>query len=105
MVTQSTTSRRRAPRKAGQVTRRSLIHDPDLVGRYLDVIRKGNWSSVAAAAAGISKVTVSNWLKRGDEARALEESGVGVPIDEMPYLNFLWDHEKAEAEAEALKAR
>jgi hypothetical protein len=101
MGTKATSARKRVPRKGKNPAHRvSLIHDPRIVDAYLSAIRVGNWSSVAASFAGISKTTVSNWLSRGEAARALEEQGLGVPAGEQPYLDFLGDHEKAEAVAE-----
>ena len=101
MATQKTSARKRAKRKAkGVVGRRPLIYDARIVDTYLSAIRVGNWSSVAATFAGISKQTVASWLHRGEEARALDEQGLGVPESEQVYLEFLGNHEQAEAIAE-----
>lgn len=65
----------------------STIGNPELVQQLLAAIRDGNYRETACRAAGISKQTFYNWLKRaehGDEAA----------------IRFVDALEKAEAEAE-----
>lgn len=62
--------------------------DPAIASAILDLLRRGNYVETAAASAGVSKVTVYDWLRRG----ARERSG--------PYRDFAVAAEKAQAEAE-----
>lgn len=59
-------------------------------------VRNGNYSEVAARAAGISPTTMRNWRARGEEGGAKN----------APYVRFLAALTRAEAEAEerAVKA-
>jgi len=64
---------------------------PDLHTRIVSYVRAGNFRSTAAAAAGISPVTLRDWLRRG--ARG-----------EQPFKQFREDVDQAEAQAEARDA-
>lgn len=64
---------------------------PDLHARIVSYVRAGNFRSTAAAAAGISPVTLRDWLRRG--ARG-----------EQPFQQFREDVDQAEAQAEARDA-
>src|SRR5687767_5204258 len=59
----------------------------------LDAVTVGNYRETAAAAAGISKVTLYNWIARGEEHANAEV----VPARERPYVEFLNALERAEA--------
>jgi hypothetical protein len=61
---------------------------PELAKRILDSIRAGNYLETSAAFAGISKVTLFEWLKRGHT----QKTGI--------HRDFLRSVEKALAEAE-----
>jgi hypothetical protein len=99
-MTRATSARRRS-RSTGKVGRPPLIHDHEVVESLLDAVRGSNWLVTAAALAGVSKSTVDNWLARGRAARALDEEGRDVPADQLVYLSFADDFDRAEAEAEA----
>ena len=62
---------------------------PEIQARIVALLRAGNYMETAAAAAGISKQTLYDWLKRG----ARTKSG--------QFRGFLDAVEKATAEAEA----
>lgn len=64
--------------------------DPEIANTIIEFIRAGNYVETAAAAAGIVKSTLYDWLKRGKRAK----SGV--------FHNFSNAVEKAMAEAEVV---
>ena len=39
---------------------------PEIEEKFIDLLRKGNYRSVAARACGLNPSTVNNWIKRGD---------------------------------------
>src|SRR6266550_3727789 len=61
---------------------------PDVSKRIIDSVRAGNYLETSAAFAGVSKVTLFNWMKRGNA----QQTG--------KYREFLTSIEKALAEAE-----
>jgi transposase len=65
----------------------SLITDTVAVTEFLDAVSKGNYIETACKAAGISKQTVYQWLKRAEHG-------------ETPFTAFRDALEKAEAKAE-----
>lgn len=67
----------------------------------IDLIRAGMRPSTAAQAAGMGKSTISNWIKRGLEEQYKIENGAEPTPLEAPYLKFVQDMVKAEAEAQA----
>ena len=70
--------------------------DDDVSGRIIAYIRQGQYVETAAAAAGISKFTFYEWLKRGAAIRGAAKP----PRSELPYLAFSNAVERAMAEAE-----
>ena len=60
------------------------------------LLREGSYPTNAAKACGISEVTFSNWLRYGGEwdDTAIED----VPEDRRPFVEFLSDATRAEAE-------
>ena len=60
-----------------------------LVVEVLEYVRKGNYYETAAAAAGLSRKTLVNWLRRG------KREGAG------PYWEFLLAMRQAAGQAEA----
>lgn len=67
----------------------------------VDLIRAGMRPSMAAQAAGIAKSTISGWIKRGSEEQWRIEQGEEASDLEKPYLEFVQNMMKAEAEAQA----
>ena len=61
---------------------------PDVSKRIIDSVRAGNYLETSAAFAGVSKVTLFNWMKRGNAQKTGK------------YREFLTSIEKALAEAE-----
>jgi hypothetical protein len=55
--------------KAGQGVP-SRIGEVDLVQTFLEAVLEGNYIETAAEVAGLSKVTVYDWVKRGDTGEA-----------------------------------
>lgn len=66
---------------------RPTLLTPEVQARIVEALRKGNYRSTAAAAAGIHRNTLVNWEKWADEGKA-------------PYVDFLTAMQQAEAEAE-----
>jgi transposase len=66
---------------------------PEVTERVCQVLRAGNYLEVAAVAAGISRSTCYDWLKRGDPE--------GTAPADAPYRDFRESVEKARAEGEA----
>jgi transposase len=64
-------------------------YDSEIAGKVIEFIRHGNYVETAAAAAGLSKVTLYEWLKKGARSKDGE------------FREFLNAVEKAQAEAEA----
>lgn len=64
--------------------------DAAIAQKVLEFLARGNYVETAAAAAGVSKVTIYEWLRRG----AREKKGA--------YHDFAVAADKAQADAEAL---
>jgi len=65
--------------------------------QIVNLVKVGNFASVAASAAGISEATYYGWLKRGrEEGEALKEGESG-----SIFFEFLEAIKKAEGQAEA----
>jgi|SRR5215472_14171870 len=64
------------------------LANANTVRTFLDAVAAGNYLQTAASIAGLSKQTVHNWLKRGEQG-------------EVPYDLFLDAYKKATASAEA----
>ncbi len=75
--------------------------DGATVNRILTLLKVGNTNEIAAEAAGITKATFYNWMKRGRKAKlALEEDeDINVPDSELVYVDFFDSVKKAKAEA------
>ena len=77
-----------------------LVTTCDRLGPVInDLIRAGMTPSRAAEATGLSKSTVSGWIKRGMNEQAHIEAGGEPNPSEKPYLTFIEGMIKAEAEA------
>ena len=59
-------------------------------------VSEGHYLQHAAAAAGVARSTVHNWLARGQKARERLDGGGEPEPDEEPYLDFLEALEGAE---------
>jgi hypothetical protein len=68
----------------------SQIAHVDVVQQLLEAVEAGNYIETAADLAGISKVTVYSWLKRGEEG-------------EKPFNLFAHAMKRASARAEAIE--
>jgi hypothetical protein len=77
---------------AGRVGRRSLL-SPAVTARVVQIVQAGGYMESAAAAAGISRRALFEWLARGDPA--------GSNPDDEPYREFRAAVDRAKAEAEA----
>lgn len=60
---------------------------PEVQARIVEALKRGNYRSTAAAAAGIHRNTLINWEQRGEAGEA-------------PYVDFLTAMQQAEAQAE-----
>jgi hypothetical protein len=60
---------------------------PEVQTAIVNAIREGNYRTVAAAAAGVHRNTLTNWEKWGTEGKE-------------PYVDFMCALQKAEADAE-----
>lgn len=74
----------RHPHRMGRPTKLSA----EVQDKIVSYVRRGNYLETAAAAAGIHKRTLFDWLKRGTTGEA-------------PYADFLHAVDEANAEAEA----
>lgn len=74
----------------------------ELQVRIVDAIKAGNYTEVAAEAAGVSKRTYYYWMERGrKEAERLEQNPSARPRkSEAPFLQFFQAVKQAKAEAE-----
>lgn len=73
-------------------------YSKEIQDTIVDYIRAGNYMETAAAAAGISKDTLYNWLRRGARYKAGEED---YNIEKyQKYAEFKDKVEQAQAEAE-----
>lgn len=70
----------------------------------MEVVRAGNYLTVAAQFAGVGNSTLKAWLARGRRAEAAAEAGEDVPAEEQRYRAFLAAVSQAEVHAEVLAA-
>lgn len=78
---------------------------PEVHRRIVEVVRAGNYMSVAAQFAGISQSTLANWLARGRKAQAAaDDTGEEIPDEDRRYVEFLAAVTQAEVHAEVLAA-
>jgi hypothetical protein len=75
---------------------------PEVQGRIVQAVAAGNYYEAAAAYGGITYVTLTFWMNRGEaEAKRLEESAHAKPKErEAPFLAFFNAIQEAEAKAE-----
>lgn len=66
---------------------RPLLLTPELHSAIVESVRGGNYRTTAAAASGIHRSTLYDWLERGERG-------------EEPFASFARDMERAEAESE-----
>lgn len=66
-----------------------------------EAIRRGNYLETAAAIAGIDKVTLHDWLRKGRDLRDRQPSSGKLPPHRQALVDFSLAVEKAQAEAEA----
>jgi len=81
--------------------RRSLVHNQEIVSEIVDNVKVGLTYEVAVQAAGISTATFYNWRRRAELERARVARGATPNPREAPYIEFLDELERAEAQAEA----
>lgn len=79
--------------------RSALLLTDEVHDRIVGTLRLGNYVEHAASYAGISRGTLYNWLKKGDEARAKRESGAELDEVEERYARFSEDVDNARATA------
>ncbi|MBW2636985.1 MAG: hypothetical protein JRC86_05605 [Deltaproteobacteria bacterium] len=70
--------------------------------KIVDAIRMGNYIETAAAYAGVNKVTLYDWLRRGqrEKDRVAKNPRAKIRVKERPFVEFSNAVEKALAEAE-----
>lgn len=79
--------------------RTALLLTDEVHDRIVGTLRLGNYVEHAASYAGISRGTLYNWLKKGDEARAKRENGAELDEVEGRYARFSEDVDNARATA------
>lgn len=79
--------------------RTALLLTDEVHDRIVGTLRLGNYVEHAASYAGISRGTLYNWLKKGDEARAKRENGAELDEVEERYARFSEDVDNARATA------
>ena len=73
----------------------------DVQDKIVTYLRLGNYFETACAAAGVSKQSGYNWMKRGRRAqRQADRDGTEVPGEDLPFVLFLDAVERAQAESE-----
>jgi transposase len=77
---------------------------PEVSARIVEVVRAGNYLTVAAQFAGVGISTLQGWLARGRKAAAALDAGEEIPPEERRYLEFLAAVSQAEVHAEVLAA-
>ena len=82
-----------APPRPG--TGRPTLLTPAVAAQILFALEQGSYVEPACEAAGVSRHTVRNWLKRGHSEREQ-----GLSPDDSPFVQFLNDTERAIATAE-----
>jgi hypothetical protein len=71
--------------------------------KVVQLVRAGNFLSVAAGAAGISESTFHEWMRRGRaEVERRQTSDVEVDPEEAKFAEFYEDVIRAELDAEAV---
>lgn len=79
--------------------RTALLLTDEVHDRIVGTLRLGNYVEHAASYAGISRGTLYNWLKKGDEARSKRENGAELDEIEERYAKFSKDVDNARAAA------
>lgn len=79
--------------------RTALLLTDEVHDRIVGTLRLGNYVEHAASYAGISRATLYNWLRKGDEAREKRESGATLDENEERYAKFSEDVDNARATA------
>lgn len=79
--------------------RSALLLTDEVHDRIVNTLRLGNYVEHAASYAGISRATLYNWLKKGDEAREKRENGAELDEIEERYARFSEDVDNARATA------
>lgn len=79
--------------------RSALLLTDEVHDRIVGTLRLGNYVEHAASYAGISRATLYNWLKKGDEAREKRENGAELDETEERYAKFSEDVDNARATA------
>lgn len=79
--------------------RTALLLTDEVHDRIVGTLRLGNYVEHAASYAGISRATLYNWLKKGDEAREKRENGIELDETEERYARFSEDVDNARATA------
>lgn len=79
--------------------RSPLLLTDETHDRIVGTLRLGNYVEHAASYAGISRGTLYNWLKKGDEAREKRDNGSELDEIEERYARFSEDVDNARATA------
>lgn len=79
--------------------RSPLLLTDETHDRIVGTLRLGNYVEHAASYAGISRGTLYNWLKKGDEAREKRDNGGELDEIEERYARFSEDVDNARATA------
>lgn len=79
--------------------RSALLLTDEVHDRIVGTLRLGNYVEHAASYAGISRGTLYNWLKKGDEAREKRDNGIELDEVEERYARFSEDVDNARATA------
>lgn len=76
----------------------------ELKEKIVDLVQRGNYIATACIACGISRQTYYRWRLRGkSELKRVDKNPrCRIRKKEKPYVDFLEDTEKADAEAEVL---
>lgn len=98
-VVQTEDMARSAKRERGRPT----VLTPEVADTILTLVRAGNYLEVAAAAAGVARDSLFEWLKRGARERRSVQAGKREKPrkSEQPFVDFSDSLQKARGTSEA----
>jgi hypothetical protein len=75
-----------------------LVKDRERAEFVITAIRKGNTTTMAAQAGGISRRTLYDWIDKGLAARDAVDTGIQLTPNDQEYLWFIGMYEQAQLE-------
>lgn len=75
-----------------------LVKDRERAEYVIEAIRRGNTTTMAAQAGGISRRTLYDWIDKGVAARDAADTGVMLTPNDQEYLWFIEAYDEAQLE-------